>query len=90
MEKIIFTNPNDSETEIFTENMPRLFGVLIEEFPDYWMNGNYSCDFSIYENDILIKRLSIGFHEKLGLCLTYEEFYDAIVRTVKKTRRKLG
>lgn len=89
MEKIIFTDPNDNETEISTENIPQLFGVLIEEFPDYWENGNCSCDFSIYKNDVLIKRLSVGFHEKLGLYLTYEEFYDAIVRTVKKNEKKV-
>lgn len=89
MEKIIFTDPINNETEITAENIPQLFNTLIKDFPNYWKNGNRSCDFAVFENDVLAKRLSVGFHEKLGLCLTYEKFYDAIVRTVKKTEKKV-
>lgn len=35
-----------------------------------------------------MKRLMVGFYEELGLCLTYEEFYDAVVVTVTGKKRQ--
>lgn len=92
MRKIIFTDPNSRETEISADSLPGLFDSMIRGFPGYWKSGNCACDFELFENDVLMKRLSVGFYEELGLCLTYEEFYDAVVGTVtgKKIQTRLS
>lgn len=89
MEKILFTDPNDNETEISAENIPELYNNLIKGFPLYWKQGNFSCTFEIFTDDVLQKRLTIGFFEELGLCLTYEKLYDSIVKTIKGNEKKI-
>ncbi len=81
MEKIFFTGPTDNKkTEITAKNIPELYNKLIKGFPLYWKQGNCACSFEIFTDDILQKRLSIGFFEELGLCLTYEQLYDRLFK----------
>ena len=81
MEKIFFTGPKyNNQIEITAENIPELYNDLIKGFPLYWKQGNYSCTFEIFTDDILQKRLRIGFFEELGLCLTYEQLYDRLFK----------
>lgn len=79
MEKIFFTGPNNKQFEITDENMSELYNNLIRDFPSYWKQGNCSGNIEIFIDEIMEKRLSIGFFEELGLCLTYEEFYDKLI-----------
>lgn len=87
MEKLIFEGTDSKETIISAENIPEIYEKLIKGFPDYWKQGNSGCLFSLYEDEVIMKRLGVGFYDELGLCLTYEEFYDKEVGTVtgKKT-----
>ncbi|MDE6593796.1 MAG: hypothetical protein K2K57_12135 [Oscillospiraceae bacterium] len=81
MEKIFFTGPKyNNQIEITAENIPELYNDLIKGFPLYWKQGNYSCTFEIFTDDILQKRLRICFYEELGLGLTYEQLYDRLFK----------
>jgi len=80
MKKIMYTNSNNQQFEISCKDIPEVYNKLICGFPLYWKQGNCSGDFEIFIDNVIQKRLSIGFFEELGLCLTYEDFYDTVIK----------
>lgn len=80
MKKMIYEDSNFQRFEITSNDIPELYNKLICGFPSYWKQGNCSGIFEILIDNVIQKRLSIGFFEELGLCLTYEDFYDKIIK----------
>lgn len=92
MNKMIYSDPDNNEFLISCEDIPDLYKKLIGKFPEYWKQGNCSGVFEIFIDNVIQKRLSIGFFEELGLCLTYEDFYDKVIknRVLRQSKASLA
>lgn len=92
MNKMIYSDPDNNEFLISCEDIPDLYKKLIGKFPEYREQGNCSGIFEIFIDNVIQKRLSIGFFEELGLCLTYEDFYDTVIknRVLRQSKASLA